>query len=437
MAITEVYNADAISPISHPSRPSSAMSSSSTNVLTDEITNLLTKIKSLQQDDKVQDQLKLFVQEWKFETTKEKEELEVLKTRVQQRKQQRIAEEAKLTEMRVNQETMMRQMAEEEKQRREEDKLKRLEEAERRRQQLMEESQKGKGKNFVIERREQTSTSLPTDREPTAAEVATLKAAALSVRIKPLQIDGLKKERLKRRAAELWENIVKLETEFYDLEMIRTRQDYDHKELKERQKIQLRHKAMKLGLQPEALMGKYPPKIMVASKYERRAGLKPFSETKGLFEGGFLQEYREGMNKAWMEKQELFTKRDRAQIAPWLEDTPKKLKKQQEEEEEEERRRLQEEEEMRRQEEEAERKRQEEEEEERQRREEEEEERRKEEEAAAEEEEEEEEVEEEEEEEPAKEETKEDAAEEEVEEEEEEEEEVEEEEEEEEEDEDE
>jgi len=34
-----------------------------------------------------------------------------------------------------------------------------------------------------------------------------------------------------------------------------------------------------------ALTGKYPPKIMVASKYERRAGLKPFGETKGLFEG--------------------------------------------------------------------------------------------------------------------------------------------------------
>jgi hypothetical protein len=41
---------------------------------------------------------------------------------------------------------------------------------------------------------------------------------------------------------------------------------------------------MKLGLPEEALTGKYPPKIMVASKYERRLGLKPFGETKELFE---------------------------------------------------------------------------------------------------------------------------------------------------------
>lgn len=34
------------------------------------------------------------------------------------------------------------------------------------------------------------------------------------------------------------------------------------KELKERQKQQLRHKALKKGLDPEALTGKYPVSIM-------------------------------------------------------------------------------------------------------------------------------------------------------------------------------
>jgi hypothetical protein len=64
-------------------------------------------------------------------------------------------------------------------------------------------------------------------REPTKEELEVLKAAALSVRIKPLGIDGLHKERLKRKAQEFFEAIVKLETERYDLEEIKKRQEYD------------------------------------------------------------------------------------------------------------------------------------------------------------------------------------------------------------------
>ena len=38
---------------------------------------------------------------------------------------------------------------------------------------------------------------------------------------------GLGKEGLKSKAIELWENVVRLETEKYDLEMRRERQGYD------------------------------------------------------------------------------------------------------------------------------------------------------------------------------------------------------------------
>jgi troponin T, fast skeletal muscle len=84
------------------------------------------------------------------------------------------------------------------------------------------------------------------------------KKISLSFRIKPLEIDGFGEERLREKAKELWETIVRLETEKYDLEERQKRQDYDLKELKERQKQQLRHKALKKGLDPEALTGKYP-----------------------------------------------------------------------------------------------------------------------------------------------------------------------------------
>ena len=74
---------------------------------------------------------------------------------------------------------------------------------------------------------------------------------------------------LKSKAKELWELIVKLETERYDLEEKVKRQDYDVKtlqasphsvklihflqlkELKERQRQQNKQKAIKLGLDPE------------------------------------------------------------------------------------------------------------------------------------------------------------------------------------------
>ena len=75
-------------------------------------------------------------------------------------------------------------------------------------------------------------------------------------------------EDLKVKAKELWDLIVKLETERYDLEERTRRQDYDVnikiqqkysiknfifqlKELKERQRQQNKQKAIKLGLDPE------------------------------------------------------------------------------------------------------------------------------------------------------------------------------------------
>jgi troponin T len=53
------------------------------------------------------------------------------------------------------------------------------------------------------------------------------KKISLSIRIKPLDIEGLGIDKLRNKATELWEAIVKLETEKYDLEERQKRQDYD------------------------------------------------------------------------------------------------------------------------------------------------------------------------------------------------------------------
>lgn len=123
------------------------------------------------------------------------------------------------------------------------------------------------------------------DRNKTKEQLDEEKKISLAIRIKPLDLTGFGEQKLRAKAVELWDLIVKLETEKYDLEERQKRQDYDLKELKERQKQQLRHKALKKGLDPEALTGKYPPMIQVASKYERRVDTRSYDDKKKLFEG--------------------------------------------------------------------------------------------------------------------------------------------------------
>merc|ERR1712080_792446 len=93
---------------------------------------------------------------------------------------------------------------------------------------------------------------------------------ALQIRVKPPVVEGKKVEQLREMATEMWAQLVALETEKYDFEERSERQDYDLKELKDKQKQQLTARALKLGLNPEALTGNHPPKAHLASKFERR-----------------------------------------------------------------------------------------------------------------------------------------------------------------------
>jgi hypothetical protein len=82
---------------------------------------------------------------------------------------------------------------------------------------------------------------------------------SLNIRIKPLVLECMDSEELQSKAKQLWETIVSLEKDKYDFEQQQLIQQYELKQLKEKQKIQLRN--CKKGLDPEALTGKYPPKI--------------------------------------------------------------------------------------------------------------------------------------------------------------------------------
>ena len=108
-----------------------------------------------------------------------------------------------------------------------------MEEAETKRQEMMQaqkekQAASGKGGKAVggggmgggvqDARKEMTKTKEQLEEE---------KRISLSIRIKPLDVDAMDSDQLAAKAKELWETIVKLETEKYDLEERQKRQDYD------------------------------------------------------------------------------------------------------------------------------------------------------------------------------------------------------------------
>merc|ERR1712036_134220 len=203
------------------------------------------------------EQLREYINEWRKQRAKEEEELKRLKEKQAKRKEIRAEQEKKLAQQKKEEEERLRKEEADKKR-------KRLEEAEKKRQAMMQaqkEKQQAAGQgakgpkktdsgmgNVQDARREMTKTKEQLEEE---------KKISLSIRIKPLDLDAMDGEQLNNKATELWETIIRLETEKYDLEERQKRQDYDLKELKERQKQQLRQKAMKKGLDPEALTGKY------------------------------------------------------------------------------------------------------------------------------------------------------------------------------------
>merc|ERR1712209_290823 len=179
----------------------------------------------------------------------------------------------------------------------EEEELKRLKEKQAKRKEIRAEQEKK-----LAQQKKEEEERLRKEEADKKAKEAEEKKISLSIRIKPLDLDAMDGDQLTNKASELWETIVRLETEKYDLEERQKRQDYDLKELKERQKQQLRQKAMKKGLDPEALTGKYPPKIRMYSKYERRTDTRTYEDRRKLYEGGWEVVRAEHLQALWKEK---------------------------------------------------------------------------------------------------------------------------------------
>merc|ERR1712098_911135 len=223
----------------------------------------------------------------------------------------RLEQEKKLNQAKREEEEKMKKEEAERKAKEAEEKKKRLEEAEAKRQDMLE-AQKAQKAEMADKKKSTAGGEVSDARKELAKTKEQLeeeKKIALSIRIKPLELESLDSDEIKAKAEELFKIIVQLETDKYDYEQRRVTQDYELNELKERQKAQLRQKALKKGLDPDAFSGKYPPPIRMYSKYERRTDTRTYDDRKKLYEGGWEVIRAESLDAIWKEKYEEWTKR--------------------------------------------------------------------------------------------------------------------------------
>merc|ERR1711978_349479 len=199
-----------------------------------------------------------------------------------------------------------------------EKKKKAMEEAEIKRQEMLaaQKEKGGKSQAPAMDARKELSKS----KEQVEEECR----ISLNIRLKPLQLDAMDSDELRNKARKIWESIVTLETDKYDYEQRKLDQEYEMKELKERQKLQMRNKAIKKGLDPEAFCGAHPPRIHMFSKYERRTDTRTYGERKKLYEGGAEVLRAEWLESMWKDKNTEWTKRSKTRLPKWFGERPGK-----------------------------------------------------------------------------------------------------------------
>merc|ERR1712073_265346 len=190
-------------------------------------------------------------------------------------------------------------------------KKKAMEEAEIKRQEMLaaQKEKGGKSQAPAMDARKELSKS----KEQVEEECR----ISLNIRLKPIQLDAMDSDELKAKAKRIWESIVTLETDKYDYEQRKLDHDYEMKELQERQELQMRNKAIKKGLDPEAFCGAHPPTIHMFSKYERRTDTRTYGDRKKLYEGGAEIIRSEWLEACWKEKLGEWQKRPKAKLPKW------------------------------------------------------------------------------------------------------------------------
>jgi len=256
-------------------------------------------------------QLKDYILQWRDERSKEEEELKRLKEKQAKRKEIRAEQEKKVAEQKRAEELALKKEEEAKKEIEAQEKKKAMEEAERKRQEMLAAQKEGgkKSQAPAMDAKKEMSKS----KEQVEEEMK----ISLGIRLKPLPLESMDSDELRAKANSIWNTIVELETDKYDYEQRRVDQDYELKELNERKKLQLRNKAIKKGLDPEAFCGAHPPTIHMFSKYERRTDTRTYGDRKKLYEGGAEIIRSEWLEACWKEKLGEWQKRPKAKLPKW------------------------------------------------------------------------------------------------------------------------
>merc|ERR1712064_120599 len=261
------------------------------------------KRKAGMQKNELNEQLKEYINSWRDERSKEEDELRRLKEKQSKRKEIRAEQEKELARKKREEEELVKKAEAEKKAAEAEAKKKAMEEAEIKRQEML------------AARKELSKSKEQVEEEC---------RISLNIRLKPLQLDAMDSDELRNKARKIWESIVTLETDKYDYEQRKLDQEYEMKELKERQKLQMRNKAIKKGLDPEAFCGAHPPRIHMFSKYERRTDTRTYGERRKLYEGGAEVLRAEWLESMWKDKNTEWTKRSKTRLPKWFGERPGK-----------------------------------------------------------------------------------------------------------------
>jgi len=262
--------------------------------------------------NELNEQLKEYINQWRDERSKEESELKRLKEKQAKRKEIRAEQEKALALKKREEEDKIRKEESEKKAKEAEEKKKKMEEAEIKRQEMLAAQKEGGKKSAApaMDARKELSKS----KEQVEEECK----ISLTIRIKPLPLESMDSDELKNKANQIWNTILTLETDKYDYEQRQLDQDYEFKELAERQKLQLRNKAIKKGLDPESFTGAHPPTIHMFSKYERRTDTRTYGDRKKLYEGGAEVIRSEMLETTWKEKFNEWSKRPKARLPKWF-----------------------------------------------------------------------------------------------------------------------
>ncbi|CAJ0583041.1 unnamed protein product, partial [Mesorhabditis spiculigera] len=230
----------------------------------------------------------------KVEKAHMEQELRELKEKQEVRRAERAQEEAEWEERRRTAEERKRKEEEERKAKIEAQKRAKLEEKQRRSMMMAgafnaASTDVGGGRNFEVVKSEgggPASLAGGSRKEELSTEQReAAKKSYLDAVCKNIDISGLLPNDLKEKIKQIHKRICRLEAEKYDLEKRHERQEYDLKELSERQRQVARQKAIKMGLDPnEAANSVHPPKMQVASKFDRQTDRRTYKDKYDLFE---------------------------------------------------------------------------------------------------------------------------------------------------------